>query len=73
MESVVGNLIFGILFIILAIALYFYKNYIMVIYGVCMGIYGLLRALFFHLLHSRKGREFLMKIPIQWIQERASK
>lgn len=73
MESVVGNLIFGILFIILAIALIFYKNYIMVIYGLCMGFYGLLRALFFHLLHSRKGREFLMKIPIKKIQERASK
>ncbi len=73
MESVAGNLIFSILFIILAIALYYYENYIMMIYGLCLGFYGLLRALFFHLLHSRKGREFLMKIPIQWIQERASK
>ena len=35
-------------------------------------VYGFLRALYIHLLHSDKGRAFLKRIPIKSIQEKAN-
>jgi len=47
------------------------KIFAIVIYG-AYAIRGILCAIYLHLLHSHKGREFLKKIPIKRIQKRAS-
>ena len=35
-------------------------------------VYGFLRALYIHLLHSDMGRAFLKRIPIKSIQQKAT-
>lgn len=78
MDTVVSNLIGGIIAIVLAVvsALFIETGMLLKIWtctvALIYALYGFLRALYLHLLHSRKGRDFLKKIPIKKIHERAS-
>ena len=78
MDTVVSNLIGGILAIVLAVVYVLFVETGMLLkiwtctVALIYALYGFLRALYLHLLHSRKGRDFLKKIPIQKIQSEAT-
>ena len=78
MDTVVSNLIGGIIAIVWAVVYVLFIEtgtgfwIFICIWAFVTAFYCFLRALYLHLLHSRKGRDFLKKIPIKKIQQRAS-